>query len=154
MYDLIGDFTRSRARPGSRSRPGAQRRALALLALVTVGGGCGGDGGTGPDDIPQCMRSVESVSVSSGTTPTFSWQPRCRMAALIVHRADETETTWFISSGWAIAPGIRYGSPPAGAEVLVAAKPLVPGVEYVVAIMPPAGGSGLIPVLGQQQFTP
>ena len=131
----------------------SSQRFFSLLVVLGVGA-CSGTHATGVPELPQCTGSVESITVSAGTTPTISWQPECRMAALAVYRADGSESMWFFNTDWRSAPGLRYGTVPSGAEVVVAAKPLTSGVAYVVDIMPPAGGSGPVPVFGRRPFTP
>lgn len=113
--------------------------------------------GHGLLQAPTCRRvtrSVRTLEVSSGTTPTFTWRPECRLGALSVRRANDSEVMWYINTHWQLAPGIRYGAAPTGALVRVAPKPLEGGVRYVVYVMLPAYATSRVPVLGSERFTP
>lgn len=111
----------------------------ALLGLCgpLVLAACGDD----PTEAPACVgtESVE-LEVTRGLTPRFTWTPACRAHALYVaETAPDAEATlqWSIVSPVEmslIQSGIVYGMLPAGVSEEVAAKPLQPGHQYIVAV--------------------
>lgn len=131
-------------------------RAALPAIVIQIAVACDGGRATRAHTLPKCDGSVDSMVVGVGVrvTPTFGWEPECRMAATVVVRTSDFEQMWFVDSDWALAPGLRYGEVPRGATVLVAAKPLMAGVEYEVALLPPAAGADLLPILGSKRFTP
>ena len=93
-----------------------------------------------------------TVTVTTGTTPTISWDSSAGAAAgLAVSEYPATSNNmWVLSQGLSgIASGVKYGTVPAGAyEAKGAAKPLVAGQTYDVTITSTGGRSGNL------QFTP
>jgi hypothetical protein len=113
--------------------------------------------GAGPDQpLPACAGDV-SIQVSAGTQPTFSWTPACRLFFLNVEPAASGEDLWPIMSRGAnrIAPGVKYGVVPPGAEQLQAPVQLVAGQAYKVALAlytGPDADDGVL--VGVTTFTP
>ena len=111
--------------------------ALALGAFVSLA--C--SDGTGPGDCKANTGSV-NVTVTSGATVTFEWQPRCAVALVLVEQDasdqwaisapgfDETATT----AANVILPPITYGQTPAGAEEFQPPETLVAGTTYEVVL--------------------
>jgi hypothetical protein len=114
-------------------------RSAQLLGLVSVfcTTACGSDAQiAGPEQpLPECTGDV-SIQVSTGTQPTFSWTPACRLFFLNVEPATSGEDLWLVISRGAnrIAPGLKYGVLPAGAEQRELPVPLVAGNPYKVVL--------------------
>jgi hypothetical protein len=117
------------------------RRSIATcLALAVMSGACGDDP-TEPD-VVACTDDAGSVTatVSSGTTPTFSWSPACDVAAVLVEGSNGD--TWIVSSDdstWdspaqanLISSPIAYGTEtlPAGVDTQYGPQPLTAGAPY------------------------
>jgi hypothetical protein len=124
-------------------------RVLAgAIPLVTA---CGGDAGTGPGASRPCTNHV-AITVSSGTTPRFTWEPACRVIALLVEQ--DASDMWFVEGiGEGIASDVRYGSVPPNGTSDEPALPLVPGTTYEVIVF---RGSNLqtAVIAGIREFTP
>lgn len=120
--------------------------ASALLAIA----GCS-DGGTGPDDLGPCTVNSVAVSVSSGTTPTFTWTPACRVILLLVEQGATDQ--WLLeATGDGIASGVTYGTVPPGASANEPATPLQAGTTYeIILFRGPAGSEVMIAL---EEFTP
>jgi hypothetical protein len=112
-----------------------KRLGLFLLAVFMVFSmtECGGGGAVSPGDCPGNV----SVTVTSGTAPTFSWTPACLANKFQVVKYVETEvglgwtTVWSLGfEGTGISPPIVYGVVPSGVEVGTPAQPLLPGNRY------------------------
>ncbi|MEX2110139.1 MAG: hypothetical protein WD802_06030 [Gemmatimonadaceae bacterium] len=87
---------------------------------------------SGPETSGPCTTDV-SVTVSAGTTPTFTWTPACRVIGLLVEEG--ASDRWLLeATGAGIAPGVTYGSVPAGASEDAPAIPLVSGTTYEVIL--------------------
>jgi hypothetical protein len=112
-------------------------RAVSLVCLS----GCGDE--IGPDELPECTGPV-TLEVTPGTTPTFSWIPRCRLSFLVVELEESGGDLWSILTRGenALAPPVTYGDPPAGAETLTPAAPLTSGTGYRVAVARWTGPDG------------
>ncbi len=99
----------------------------------------------------QNARVNVSVASDGGQAPSISWTPGCRAALVLVEDANE-EDLWVLSGDAGIAPGVRYGSTPAGSVVDEGPEPLVPGSEYVVSVFGGPPGSGDDYPLGSASF--
>ena len=151
------------------SRPEARRAAVVIRrkhSWILVTGaflvfGCGGETGTNPQPHPDpvdstvCLGPVD-LSVSSGTTPTFSWSPDCKIGRLIV--MDGLLETWgteTLGENIYEAP-IVYDVPPPGAVEPEPAVPLVEGRTYTVSVYRWFSVSPVesLVFLGEQDFTP
>jgi len=121
------------------------RRSSSLsLAIAVMAGACGDD--PAEPQITACTDETGSVtaSVTSGTTPTFSWSPSCSVAFVLVERAGGD--TWLVSSDdhtWdspaqanLISPPITYGtgSLPAGVTTEYGPEPLTAGVPHSLVL--------------------
>ena len=116
---------------------------------------CGCDS-TAPVDLEDCPAAV-TVAVGSGTTPTFSWQPTCRLFFLIVEPADAGTDLWLVifrgENG--ISPPVVYGAVPAGATQRASAATLQPGTAYKVGLARFTGpGDEDGEIIAVQEFTP
>lgn len=79
-----------------------------------------------------CPATV-SVSISGGTTPTFSWSPDCPVNLVLVEEG--ASDMWLIwGDGNVFEPGVRYGDNHPCAVDFRYEGPLVAGVEYDVIL--------------------
>jgi len=102
------------------------------LAIFTMISACSSSSPTEPTAIAACTGNV-TVSISSGTAPTFTWSPSCNVFAVLVE--DDASDQWYlVKQGDGIAPGVRYGVVPQGAVQESAAIPLRTGVLYDVIL--------------------
>ena len=130
-----------------RSIPRALAGFVPLLAAFVLAS-CGD--GTGPGAGGRCDGNV-TASVSSGTTPTFTWAPACRVIGLLVEQ--EASDMWFLEgTGEGIASGVQYGTVPPNATADEPATPLVTGTTYEVILF---GGTPQNPFIAAiREFTP
>lgn len=126
---------RERAYGGGERRPWTWRwgRIAAVCSMLLAITSCSEDSVSQPTPLSACTTNV-SISVSAGTTPTFTWTPSCRALALLVEQAGGLDEwfTWGQQEG--IAPGVRYGVLPAGAAQDDPPTPLETGRTYTVAL--------------------
>jgi hypothetical protein len=130
------------------------RGAVTLLFLLGSGIHCSDD--TGPGDLPECSGPV-TVAVTAGTTPTFSWTPRCRLFFVLVEPDESGTDLWSIitRSENAIAPPVTYGEVPDGAEETDPPIPLESGTAYGVGVARWTGpGDDDGEIIGTATFTP
>ncbi len=116
---------------------------------------CGCDS-TAPADLDDCPAAV-TVAVGSGTTPTFSWQPTCRLFFLSVEPADAGTDLWIVITEGenGISPPVVYGAVPAGATQLASAATLQPGTAYKVSLVRFTGPEDDFgEIIAVQEFTP
>jgi len=132
-----------------------RRRAfgLVVVGLLSLGPACKSSTDSGP---APCTEAV-FISVTSGTTPTFSWDPPCLAYHLSV--TDSVgNVMWGVKgdSGATLASGVQYGVKPAGAYTqLQAPVALLTGKLYAVGLYSVYTGSPTpIDVLGASQFRP
>jgi hypothetical protein len=126
--------------------------AFAVIMLAVLAG-CKDSNGP---ELSECPGAV-AVSVTSGTEPSFSWEPPCRLFFLIVEPADAGTDQWgVITLGInAILPPVKYGVVPPGAEEFQEPTQLEAGRAYKVGVGRYLGGDeddGEI--IGTQEFTP
>ena len=86
-----------------------------------------------PPTLRRCPPGTTlTMSVSSGTTPAFTWTPDCHPDRLAVwEEGGSAQRMWELVDS--IPPGLRYGVVPSGRREVVAAKPLVSGARYRVS---------------------
>lgn len=126
---------------------GAHPRLIVFVLLASVS--CSNDV-TGPETSGPCTTDV-SVTVSGGTTPTFTWTPACRVIGLLVEEG--ASDRWLLeATGAGIAPGVTYGSVPAGASQDAPAIPLVSGTTYEVILFRGTEANAIIAAV--EEFTP
>ena len=146
-------------RRGLSLRVGGLAVGCSMLAGIMS---CSHDTISEPSPLSACNTNV-SISVSAGTTPTFTWTPTCGVLALLVEEAGGLDQ-WFVwGQTEGIGPGLRYGVLPAGARQDLPAVPLQAGVMHFVGVF--RGSSGEDPrmwsdeeaarrLIGQVTFTP
>ena len=125
-------------------------RNAVLLAMASAIIACGdGKDPLSPSSVPLCTGPV-TVTVSGGTTPTFTWAPSCAAHVLLVEQG--ATDRWFIESTTndGFGPGVRYGTVPAGAREDAPAIELVSGRVYDVSIY--SRDFGLL--VANREFTP
>ena len=118
-----------------------RRGRIALVSLVfgLVSLSC--KSSTGPSLLSCSDPSIsggggEILTVSSGTTPTFSWSPGCLAYSLVV--TDDTGAVmWGVASdsGNTMPPPVGYGVVPGGPHhQLQAPTALIAGKQYAVGL--------------------
>ena len=112
-----------------------------FLAFLVFGSVACGDDGQGPEPIA-CTDDTGSVevTVTTGASVQFDWEPACAVAALIVEQ--EASDRWLIgtASGLGtlilelsenlITPPVTYGVTPSGVDEIQPPETLVAGVTY------------------------
>ena len=135
--------------------------ALALcLAAAAAAAACSGS--TQESPLEECPDNQVTLSVSAGTTPTFSWSPSCGISSLDVFPSAGGAAVWVFYGGQQAATnpfrsGIRYGQAPSGALVVTGPVPLTSGTEYRVTVrrwLGDPGGPGSLFEAGTATFTP
>ena len=111
-----------------------QRKYMIALCVVAALTSCSDS--TDPESLPVCGVGV-TLTVSSGTTPTFDWNPACRVGFLSVEEIGGSDlwSIFGVNMTNAIAPGVTYGLVPEGAVQDAPPEPLSPGTTYQVAIV-------------------
>jgi hypothetical protein len=97
-----------------------------------------------------------TITVSSGASPSFSWTPACRLFFVNVELGATDQWSIISDSTNAIAPPVRYGVVPAGAEQSSAEiTPLQAGQTYDVNLFYWSGpGAQDGTLIGSRDFTP
>jgi hypothetical protein len=120
--------------------------SMAIVALTS----CGDDpvSTSGP---AACTGNV-TVTVTGGTTPTFSWTPACSVVALIVEESANDQWNVIANGDPGFGPSVVYGTKPGGSTQVGAVTPLRAGVSYSVTLF---RGPLATPVVSALQlFTP
>ena len=132
-------------------------RAVATAALV-LAADCSSDYGTpmGPF-VPLGCRDNVTLSVSSGTTPTFDWTPGCPVNRVTVDDVNAapgtTSTVWTLSSSSGVfGPPLQYGVAPSQADGHDGPIALVPGRTYRIIVF--YAGPEISYGGGEATFTP
>ncbi len=142
-----------------------QRKYMIAFCVVAALTSCDS---TDPESLPVCGVGV-TLTVSSGTTPTFDWNPSCRVGGLIIEEIGGSDL-WLIfgvNMTNAIAPGVTYGLVPEGAVQNapregcpdecrpVQAQPLSPGTTYqmAIAVFEPEGQDENFEIVATATFT-
>ena len=105
------------------------RRVVALAAVVL--GAC-----SEPEPPEPCTReTVPLLTVTTGTTPRFDWNPECLAYRVTVLGPGGGEV-WRVQSdaGNTMRSGVRYGVAPAGSTQSQSAVAMVSGQEYQVGL--------------------
>jgi hypothetical protein len=110
-----------------------------LASVVAVGGGLACDDVT----APACPSVPLTVSVTSSTTPTFTWTPNCSAAKLIVYEviqpsAGGDQVVWIIEariSSLSAASPVVYGHVPFSMRQTAGPVALVGGRTYRVSVL-------------------
>jgi len=82
-------------------------------------------------------------------TPEFTWEPACGVSRVSVRRfstrPEGGDVVWAVdvNNPGVIAPGVRYGRTPPGAQVRQPAVMLTPGASYTVYVRYIVGGDVL-----------
>lgn len=121
------------------------KRTVVGVALLAIGS-CSESSSPG---ATFCSGDV-TVDVSSGTSPTFTWSPACRVVAVLVENSFDADL-WSVESGSGIESGLVYGTTPPGAFPQFVASLFV-GQTYEVIVY--RGSLGNLVVAGRMSFTP
>jgi hypothetical protein len=126
---------------------------VAMSCVMALG--CSSDSTSPGAAIPACTGAV-TIAVSSGTSPSFSWTPACRLFFVNVELGATDQWNIISDSTNAIAPPVHYGLVPAGARQLTASvTPLQVGQTYDVNLFywtGPGPQDGAF--MGSKNFTP
>jgi hypothetical protein len=116
------------------------------------------DTGTNPPPPPPgvtACTSMVTITVSPGTTPTFSWAPDCLLGRLIVEQGiEEKWGTETVGTNTYRSP-ITYDTMVDGQSKYEPGAPLVPGTTYTVSVykwisvLPES-----LELIGAESFTP
>jgi len=115
-----------------------RNRGCAVLAsAVALAPACGGA------TAPACPSLPLTVSVTSSTSPTFTWTPNCAAEELIVYEvrqpsAGPDQPVWIIQArteGVGAASPIVYGHVPFSMRQTAGPLPLVAGRSYRLSIL-------------------
>ena len=111
---------------------------------------------TNPSDPPPVCTGPVTIAVSSGASPSFSWAPACRLFFINVELGATDQWSIISDSTNAIAPPVRYGVVPAGAQQSSSeVTPLQLGQTYDVNLFYWSGpGAQDGTFVGSQEFTP
>ena len=128
----------------------AGRIASAMVASTAflVVASCGDDDPVSTNAPAACTGNV-TVTVTSGTTPTFSWTPACSIVALIVEEGANDQWNVLANGDPGFGPSVVYGTKPAGSTQVGATTPLRAGVNYTVTVF---RGPLANPVISSLQF--
>ena len=125
----------------------------AFAALFTLAIGCSGV--DSPANVLPCQALV-TVSVGSGTAPTFSWTPQCMAVEVIVSSTTGFVTYWLVTGAAnsnSLQPPVRYGHPPNPASL--GTPNLVAGNPYSVHVLRATGDSAApFEAIGSADFVP
>ena len=140
-----------------RAALGARRWCVAAgVLIVAAAAGCADEPSGTDGPVPECTGAV-SVTVGTGTTPTFTWTPACRLFLLLVEPVVGGTDLWSIISDSAnvIAPPVTYGVVPTGVQEGDPPTTLVVGSGYEVYLYRWTGpGRQDGALVGQATFTP
>ena len=131
--------------------PIAVRRLASILAAsmaFAALASCGDDDPSSPNAPAACTGNV-TVTVTSGTTPTFSWTPACSVVALIVEEAANDQWNVLANGDPGFGPSVVYGAKPPGSTQVGAVTPLRAGTSYTVTLF---RGPLASPVIASLQF--
>ncbi len=112
---------------------------VVCFVVVVLTGSCGA-----VDRIvsADCVESDHPrVTVTSGTSPVFNWDPICRVRHLSVSGTEATSELWMIDGE--ISPPVTYGVVPRGAAETAVAAQLEKGKRYAVQIVYDGSGTGI-----------
>ena len=109
----------------------------ALASAVALVGACHGA------TAPVCPSLPLTVSVTSSTSPTFTWTPNCVAEELIVYEVRQPSvgpdlSVWIIKArteGVGAASPIVYGHVPFSMRQTAGPLPLVPGRSYRLSVL-------------------
>jgi len=124
--------------------------------MLILAAGCGSDSIAVPEQPAACDGPL-AVTVSGGTTPTFSWSPACGVSDLVVVKSTAAgdSLVWGISAPEAVRFGgpITYGNPPSFVTQSPHAAPLVPNASYHVDVYMTIG-LDVVRGSGRKSFSP
>ncbi|TFB09868.1 hypothetical protein E3V36_05580 [Candidatus Marinimicrobia bacterium MT.SAG.2] len=110
--------------------------SLVLTSFILMVNACSDSSTNGSNNLAECNSDL-ILSVSDGTTPTFTWEPECRAALLYVQDKDSSriEDMWRIFSGGNNIPSsIQYGILPDSVYVVDGPTTLVSGTQYELIV--------------------
>lgn len=132
-----------------------RHRSRARLHLLVVGTLLIAVTGCASSTDPGSCTDAPNLTISTGTTPTFSWAPGCSISQLRVARDDGTAQMWNIQATEnRIVPAVDYGAVPASVTQTIAPAALQTGATYVVLLRAVLPGTTSATTLTQKVFRP
>ena len=129
-------------------------RTSFIVALSCAMAACSSDPTSPGASVPECTGAV-TITVSSGTSPTFNWIPTCHLFFVLVELGADDYWLVITDSTNAITPPVQYGVLPTGARQRATATPLQTGQTYDVNLARWTGpGAEDGTLIGNQNFTP
>jgi hypothetical protein len=133
-------------------------RNLLYPAVAALASACGGPESLLPIDA---CRTQVALAASTGTSPTFSWEPDCASGRLEVLHVRSGDLMWGVvgdqpSAGdppVAIYSGVKYGEVPPGAYALGWVALLSAGQQYRLTLFS-VDQRGVAASVGSTTFTP
>jgi hypothetical protein len=131
---------------------------LLYFFIAAVTNGCGGAESLLP---PDACRFEVALAASTGTSPTFSWEPDCASGRLEVIHVRSGDLMWGVAGGQSSAAeppapiysGVKYGQVPPGAFALGLTALLSAGQQYRVTLFS-VDQRGTATAVGSTTFTP
>ena len=113
--------------------------AAAVLCACLIG--CGGDDGP---TAPNAQNGDFAVTVSSGTTPQYSWSGGGAFSVSVVRTAAPGTIVWGVADpiNKNLPSPVTHGNRGAGVESATTEKVLTAGVEYRVSVTMANGKTG------------
>ena len=111
-------------------------RSILSGSSVVALASCGGTDAVGTKDLLPCTGPV-AISVSTGTTPTISWTPACKVYYLDIEVADTFEEIWAVANfdeKNTISPGVKFGVTPSDTRLIEGPVTLRAGTAYSVFV--------------------
>ena len=107
------------------------RAAVALLVFAAASACNNSSTEAVVTPTPECADRV-TVTITTGTTPTFTWTPDCPIVTIAVVSADRLTFFWAVGTIGAdrMHAPIAYGVIPAGGQQSTPPKPLQAGTTY------------------------
>ncbi len=138
-----------------RIRPNAHIRWLVQARVVQSGSADTLNLGVSERAATFTVASPVTVTVSPGTSPTFSWTPSEAGSWLSVEALDDGADQWVVTSDSTnvIVPPVHYGDVPEGARELRAPVALTTGTTYLLLLVRNADSGGF-EYLAIHRFTP
>lgn len=92
------------------------------------------DPAAAPNGLTLCAVPL-TITVTSGATPVFRWNPRCGATYLEVTTPNRQQVFWVVQGDTGkFAPGVRLGEVPPAFTSRLGPLPLTRGVIYLVRV--------------------
>lgn len=106
------------------------KRGLLAAGVALLAAACGG---STAEPLVACDEPV-LITLTTGISPRFTWQPRCLIAKVVVQDSVQN-VMWDVQApASSIPPGVQYGETPEGAQELTPPVTLIAGRSYAVGL--------------------